>query len=107
LAATVEAQLRTLGQLHTVDGRAALGLADHLDRDTISGAERSSMTKLLNEVMARVLRTADDDPDDDPVHILAQRAKAKKNGDEQAYAYWMSRWNALPPSVRSPNVENW
>jgi hypothetical protein len=113
LAATVEAQLRTLGRLHTVDGQAALGLAEHLSRDTISGSERSSMTKSLNEVMARVLRAADDNPDDDPVHILQQRAKAKRliaegliEEGNAAYEAAMTKWNALH-GVHRDNPKNW
>ena len=46
-------------------------------------------------------------PETDPVHILQQRRKAKRSGDDQAYAYWMAKWNALPPSVVNPNPESW
>ncbi len=77
LAATVEAQLRAVGQLHTVDGQAALGLAEHLSRDTISGAERSSMTKSLHDAMERAKRAADDDVEDELDRIRA-RAQAKR-----------------------------
>jgi hypothetical protein len=48
-----------------------------------------------------------DDPDTDPVHILQQRRQARIDGDDQALAYWMARWNALPPSVTNPNADRW
>lgn len=77
LVASVEARLRAVGQLHTIDGQAALGVAEHLCRDTISGAERASLTKSLNEVMARVLHAADDDVEDEVDRIKA-RVRAKR-----------------------------
>jgi hypothetical protein len=47
-------------------------------------------------------------PDEnDPIEILRARVRAKRNGDEQAYARAMARWEALPPSVTNPNPENW
>jgi hypothetical protein len=71
------------------------------------------MTKSLNEVMARVLRAADDNPDDDPVHILQQRAKAKRliaegliEEGNAAYEAAMTKWNALH-GVHRDNPKNW
>jgi hypothetical protein len=47
-------------------------------------------------------------PDDnDPVHILQMRAQAKRDGDDTALAFWVAKWNALPPSVTNPRVDTW
>jgi hypothetical protein len=64
LVVMVRDELRAMGQLNTVDGQAALQVAEHLCRDTISGAERTSLTKSLNEIMVRVARAADSDEPD-------------------------------------------
>jgi hypothetical protein len=89
LVATVEAQLRALGQLHTYDGQAALGLAEHLCQSTISGAERASMTKALHEAMERVRRVADQDVEDF-VDRLKARVQAKR-AEAEAIADQVSR----------------
>jgi hypothetical protein len=75
--ASVETQLRAIGQTGTVEGQAALRLAEHLCLDTISGAERSSMTKALSDAMERARRAADDDVEDELDRIKA-RARAKR-----------------------------
>jgi hypothetical protein len=43
----------------------------------------------------------------DPIYILQQRAKARREDNEEAWRYWMGRWEALPPSVTNPSVETW
>ena len=76
LVAAVEAKLRAAGQMQTPDGQAALGIAEHLCRATISGAERASLTKALHDAMARTLAAAPDP--DDPVAAIRRRVEAKR-----------------------------
>ena len=73
LAATVEQQLRDAGQVDTIDGKLALGVAAHLCR-SISGAERAALVKSLHEVMSRAFNAADDALD--PVEAIKARAWA-------------------------------
>jgi hypothetical protein len=68
---------------------------------------RTRATRRSAEAVDRSRFFVPDDTETDPVHILQQRRDAKMRGDDQALAYWMARWNALPPSVTSPNPENW
>jgi hypothetical protein len=76
LIAAVEAKLRAAGQMQTPDGQAALGIAEHLCRGTISGTERASLTKALHDAMARTLAAAPDP--DDPVAAIRRRVEAKR-----------------------------
>jgi hypothetical protein len=77
LIATVEANLRAAGQLGTVAGQAALGLAEHLSRGAISGSERAALTKALHETMQRALAAASCAPDD-PLEVIRRRVRAKR-----------------------------
>lgn len=78
LVATVQAQLRVAGQLATVDGQAALQVAEHLCRGTISGAERASLLRALNDSLARALAASDSA--DDAITVLRRRVAAKRAG---------------------------
>jgi hypothetical protein len=50
---------------------------------------------------------ASDDPENDPVHILQMRRKARRDGDDEALVFWMARWRDLPPSVTDPKGTRW
>lgn len=78
LADAVRAELDRYDALNTVDGMAALQTAEHLCRDTISGTERTSLTKTLAEIMQRVASQRADP--DDPVEQIRARWRAKRSG---------------------------
>ncbi|MCW2687198.1 MAG: hypothetical protein JWR37_2088 [Mycobacterium sp.] len=84
LVVMVRDELRAIGQLNSIDGQTALQLAEHLCRDTISGSERTSLTKSLNEAMVRAVRAADDDEPDavDGLHAIRDAIRAGASADE-------------------------
>ena len=78
LVDAVRAELDTFDALNTVDGMTALQTAEHLCRDTISGTERTSLTKTLAEVMQRVAAQRADP--NDPLEQIRARWRAKRSG---------------------------
>jgi hypothetical protein len=56
-----------------------LGIAEHLCRATISGAERAALTKALHDAIARCLAAAPDP--NDPVAEIRRRAATKRAGN--------------------------
>jgi hypothetical protein len=102
LAEIIRAELQALGLDATTPGHLALDLAQRIDAPNTSDASRAPMAREVMRLRAELLRTVVDE--DDPVHILQQRVAAKKNGDEQASAYWEQRRAALPPSIRNPHT---
>lgn len=78
LVDAVRKQLDALDALNTVDGMAALQTAEHLCRDTISGTERTSLTKTLNDVMQRIAATVADP--NDPLELIRARWRARRAG---------------------------
>jgi hypothetical protein len=99
------AEFTAMRVAHTMPALQALSAAQRLDDPSTSDASRSPLSKEFSRLRADALREVVGP--DDPIHILQQRVKAKRNDDEQAYAHWMARWEALPPSVRNPNPETW
>ena len=82
LVDAVRAELDTFDALNTVDGMAALQTAEHLCRDTISGTERTSLTKTLAELMQRVASLRADL--NDPVEQIRERWRARRSGAQIA-----------------------
>lgn len=78
LVDAVRAELDTFDALNTVDGMAALQTAEHLCRNTISGTERTSLTKTLAEIMQRVASQRADL--NDPVEQIRARWRARRSG---------------------------
>ena len=78
LVDAVRAELDSYDALNTVDGMAALQTAEHLCRDTISGTERTSLTKTLAEIMQRVASQRADL--NDPVEQIRARWRARRSG---------------------------
>ena len=76
LVATVTAQLREAGQMHTIAGQSALQVAEHLCRGGISGSERAALMKALNEALGRALTAAD--TADVPLTLLRRQVAAKR-----------------------------
>jgi len=82
LVDAVRAELDHYDALNTVDGMAALQTAEHLCRDTISGTERTSLTRTLAEIMQRVAALRADP--NDPVEQIRARWRARRSGAQIA-----------------------
>jgi hypothetical protein len=106
LAETIRAELAALGLDETTPAHLALDLAQRIDAPNTSDSSRAPMAREVMRLREQLLHTAAPDPND-PVHILQQRVRAQRNNDDEALASWQSRWDALPPSIRNPNVEAW
>jgi len=78
LVDAVRAELDSYDALNTIDGMAALQTAEHLCRDTISGTERTSLTRTLAEIMQRVAALRADP--NDPVEQIRARWRARRSG---------------------------
>ena len=78
LVDAVRAELDRYDALNTVDGMAALQTAEHLCRNTISGTERTSLTRTLAEIMQRVASQRADL--NDPVEQIRARWRARRGG---------------------------
>lgn len=74
----VRAELDRYDALNTVDGMSAMQTAEHLCRDTISGTERTSLTKTLAEIMQRIASLRADP--NDPVEQIRARWRARRAG---------------------------